>query len=55
MSEWAYYLEPEYYDKDISAECFNCEKESDAEAKIRHEYAYWLCPLCNYENEKRIM
>jgi Zn finger protein HypA/HybF involved in hydrogenase expression len=54
MSEWAYYLEPEYAEVEISAECKRCEKESDVESNVRHDVAHWTCPVCKYENETRI-
>lgn len=53
MGAWAYYLEPVYYEIEVSAECMSCEKEHDTWGKIA-EYSttvYWKCPTCKTYNE----
>lgn len=53
MGSWAYYLEPSYYDRDVSVWCPTCDEEFDVEASIREStsVAYWQCPKCKNYNE----
>lgn len=53
MGAWSYYSPEEYYEKDLSSECSNCEKEFDVCASIseRNGTAYWQCPECKSHNE----
>jgi hypothetical protein len=57
VSEWAYYLEPDYYETVVTGFCLRCEADKDdVDAKVQ-EYkstAYWQCPDCQEYNETEI-
>lgn len=56
MGAWSYYSPVDYYEKDISSECSNCEKEFEVCASVSesNSTAYWQCPECKSDNETRI-